>query len=332
MERPLSDPTPDEAAALLQAMAEHGIRVSDHRFEQAVGALLAERDALRAELAQARTREQAVRPVIDAAQAYCSLPPGSPRMDAFTALDKALAAYRAALGGSAEADEPASPVLLVPDADLPEPRRGAGPVECCGYHRKRCLIGHAHAWARPWYRDGKLQRTNDTWHCHHCGGVCIAEEDGYDEAAAAPVSVAGDDTQPDGPHLVDAAAPAMREVLRRVELGQLSSASAVDILLDWPSRALAEAGAPAQPDATDETRIEWGVEYSDEGDVDEPISTEEAARSEAVAVLRRFPDQVTSAVVVTRTVRTITTPWQPVDNPVGAALAGAADTEEPTDA
>lgn len=82
----------------------------------------------------------------------------------------------------------------------------------------------------------------------HDSGCCPACFNGepshvepYENCACAAVpTVAPGDTQPDRPHLVDAAAPAMREALRRVELGQLSSASAVDVMLDWPSRALAE--------------------------------------------------------------------------------------------
>lgn len=42
---------------------------------------------------------------------------------------------------------------------------------------------------------------------------------------------------PTPPHLVDAAAPAMREVFRRVAVGQIGADDAVDILLDWPNRA-----------------------------------------------------------------------------------------------
>jgi hypothetical protein len=37
-------------------------------------------------------------------------------------------------------------------------------------------------------------------------------------------------------HLVNAAAPAMRELLRRVSVGQLTPDEAVDVLLDWPDR------------------------------------------------------------------------------------------------
>ena len=54
--------------------------------------------------------------------------------------------------------------------------RGSGPVTCCGYHRARCLFGQPHTWT-TWYQDGQLQRTRDTYHCHACGGVCIAEEE-----------------------------------------------------------------------------------------------------------------------------------------------------------
>ena len=59
----MTAPTPDEGAALLQAMAEHGIRVSDRQFEKAVGALLAERDALRARVAELEQIEQRAKAV-----------------------------------------------------------------------------------------------------------------------------------------------------------------------------------------------------------------------------------------------------------------------------
>ncbi|AEA27892.1 hypothetical protein Psed_5765 [Pseudonocardia dioxanivorans CB1190] len=81
--------TPDEAAALLQAMAEHGIRVSDRRFEQAVTAVLAEREA--------------TRPVLDAAEEYVDIGGKWSHNELVRAVD----AYRAALG-SAEACGPAA--------------------------------------------------------------------------------------------------------------------------------------------------------------------------------------------------------------------------------
>jgi hypothetical protein len=60
--------------------------------------------------------------------------------------------------------------------EVPVPVRGAGPVECCGGHRKRCLFGRPHAW-ETWYENARLQRTSDTVHCYDCGGVCTADED-----------------------------------------------------------------------------------------------------------------------------------------------------------
>lgn len=74
---------------------------------------------------------------------------------------------------------PASPYgyhARKPDAlrDIPAPAPGAGKAVCCGNHRQRCLNGQ-HQWA-IWVKDGELQRTPDTLHCHKCGGVCTAEE------------------------------------------------------------------------------------------------------------------------------------------------------------
>jgi hypothetical protein len=62
-----------------------------------------------AALDEVRARERAVRPVLDAAEALLAALESRDRaiyVDEVTALDKALAAYRAAAGGSAEADEP----------------------------------------------------------------------------------------------------------------------------------------------------------------------------------------------------------------------------------
>lgn len=56
------------------------------------------------------------------------------------------------------------------------PLRGSGEVACCGGHRARCLFGRQHSWS-VWYREGKLVRTSDTYHCHVCDGVCTADEE-----------------------------------------------------------------------------------------------------------------------------------------------------------
>lgn len=70
------------------------------------------------------------------------------------------------------AAQPAVVELVEP----PITKRGAGPSDrCCGYHRDRCVIGHAHVW-QTWYENGQLMRTVDTYHCHQCGGTCIADE------------------------------------------------------------------------------------------------------------------------------------------------------------
>lgn len=61
---------------------------------------------------------------------------------------------------------------------VPLPRRGSGPITCCGGHRAHCLFGRRqHRWA-TWYADGQLQRTGLTYQCMDCDGVCVAEEDG----------------------------------------------------------------------------------------------------------------------------------------------------------
>jgi hypothetical protein len=60
--------------------------------------------------------------------------------------------------------------------EVPAPARGSGPVHCCGGHRERCLFGRQHAWSRPWFENGIVQRLATTYHCHVCGGVCTAEE------------------------------------------------------------------------------------------------------------------------------------------------------------
>ena len=63
---------------------------------------------------------------------------------------------------------------------VPEPRRGSGPVRCdapwCRGHRDRCLFGRQHTWVRPWYENGVMQRTPETYHCWTCSGICTAEE------------------------------------------------------------------------------------------------------------------------------------------------------------
>jgi hypothetical protein len=62
-----------------------------------------------------------------------------------------------------------------PMAEVPARPRGSGQVHCCGGHRERCLFGQQHRWS-TWFRDGRLQRTTQTYHCDMCGGVCTAEE------------------------------------------------------------------------------------------------------------------------------------------------------------
>jgi hypothetical protein len=60
-------------------------------------------------------------------------------------------------------------------SEVPAPARGSGPVHRCGGHRERCIFGRPHAWT-TWYENAQLQRTPDTCHCYHCGGVCTAGE------------------------------------------------------------------------------------------------------------------------------------------------------------
>lgn len=71
-------------------------------------------------------------------------------------------------------------LIEIPLREVPVPRRGSGPVRCdvpaCRGHRERCLFGEMHSWS-TWFENGRLQRTRDTYHCHRCGGVCIAEEE-----------------------------------------------------------------------------------------------------------------------------------------------------------
>lgn len=62
-----------------------------------------------------------------------------------------------------------------PMAEVPVPARGSGKVHCCGGHRERCLFGQQHRWS-TWFRDGRLQRTTNTFYCDKCRGVCTAEE------------------------------------------------------------------------------------------------------------------------------------------------------------
>ncbi len=65
-------------------------------------------------------------------------------------------------------------------APQPTPTRGSGPVECseagCHGHRARCLFGRPHLWS-TWYENGRLMRTDDTYHCFDCGGVCVGDEE-----------------------------------------------------------------------------------------------------------------------------------------------------------
>jgi hypothetical protein len=58
-------------------------------------------------------------------------------------------------------------------------------------------------------------------------------------------------------HLVNAAAPAMRKLLRRVAAGQFSPDDAVDVLLDWPNLA---AAVPDTGQADDPLRLRWEVQ------------------------------------------------------------------------
>jgi hypothetical protein len=67
--------------------------------------------------------------------------------------------------------------MTSPVREVPAPTKGSGPVECCGGHRRRCLFGRPHIWT-TWYENAKLQRTPETVHCHDCGGICTADEEG----------------------------------------------------------------------------------------------------------------------------------------------------------
>lgn len=64
-------------------------------------------------------------------------------------------------------------------AKQPIPVRGSGQVQCsderCHGHRARCLFGHPHQWS-TWFENGRLMRTEDTYHCQTCGGVCVGDE------------------------------------------------------------------------------------------------------------------------------------------------------------
>jgi hypothetical protein len=64
-------------------------------------------------------------------------------------------------------------------AEQPTPTRGSGPVDCtderCHGHRDRCTFGRPHQWS-TWFENGQLMRTEDTYHCHACGGVCVGDE------------------------------------------------------------------------------------------------------------------------------------------------------------
>lgn len=100
--------------------------------------------------------------------------------------------------------DPSGAIELAP---VPVPRRGSGPVVCCGGHRDRCLFGDEHVFS-TWFDAGHLMRTVDTYHCHRCGGVCTGDEDERsagktaawlagqlaDERPADPAAVQADDT------------------------------------------------------------------------------------------------------------------------------------------
>lgn len=64
-------------------------------------------------------------------------------------------------------------------AEQPTPTRGSGPVECddprCHGHRAQCIFGRDHRWY-TWFQDGQLMRTEDTFYCVNCGGVCVGDE------------------------------------------------------------------------------------------------------------------------------------------------------------
>lgn len=65
-------------------------------------------------------------------------------------------------------------------APVPVPTKGSGPIQCsepqCTGHREKCLFGREHwSWA-TWYDNGKLMRTENTYQCWDCKGVCTGDE------------------------------------------------------------------------------------------------------------------------------------------------------------
>jgi hypothetical protein len=77
----------------------------------------------------------------------------------------------------------------IPLRNVEKPTRGSGTVTCCGGHRERCLFGRPHAWERPWFENGRVQRLATTYHCHDCRGTCTGEEGDCDRCGAS-ISVA----------------------------------------------------------------------------------------------------------------------------------------------
>jgi hypothetical protein len=300
-----TSPTPDEAAARLRTLADTTLRGAlwqDSTTREDVLAVLTERAALRAELAQARdelSRSRAklgktfaelaaVRPVLDAAEEYVEIGGRWSHNE----LVRAVTAYRAAVGGSAEADEP---------EQKQPPRYLASVCDTCGH-----TYNH-HA---------------STGVCEHVGrdgdgrGVLCPCARFVDLVAAVPASVASGDTEPHEPvtnrfgHPVyvgdDWAVEQWSDGEIKVPVsdhrdppgGQTYYFESDLAQAIGAAAALAEAGAPAQPDLGPLLRAAEYLAGTSNGSWDEGNGA------------RMVRDAY-------RTYR--------------AALAGAADTEEPTD-
>ncbi|GAY12051.1 hypothetical protein TOK_0441 [Pseudonocardia sp. N23] len=321
--------------------------------------LVAERADALADLAQARARVQAVRPVLDAAEAWVDWRERTGQPEGLEhylwAIRDAVAAYRAAASGSAEApmsvnehgagehvndhadhgnahgsaeaDEPAP--AWVRDETRTEwavRTTGTGGVEMIGGVTTEL---HARAWAQQAVGDHPGEIAAAVPVSRTIVHRVSAWTSDAERAAAVPAVASGDDTQPDGRGVAAQAVLSRWAVLSDDDAHSTMSLADAYKIVDVVSRALAEAGAPAQPDErpamkpANYWRATFGPHACDPTNRS-AVWCESSDEAEVRASLRNAPG---GGLVFRLFERPRETDWRP------APLAGAADTaREPTDA
>lgn len=312
-----------------------------------------------AQLDAFRAREQAVRPVLDAAEAWVDWRERTGQPEGLEhylwAIRDAVAAYRAAASGSAEApmsvnehgagehvndhadhgnahgsaeaDEPAP--AWVRDETRTEwavRTTGTGGVEMIGGVTTEL---HARAWAQQAVGDHPGEIAAAVPVSRTIVHRVSAWTSDAERAAAVPAVASGDDTQPDGRGVAAQAVLSRWAVLSDDDAHSTMSLADAYKIVDVVSRALAEAGAPAQPDErpamkpANYWRATFGPHACDPTNRS-AVWCESSDEAEVRASLRNAPG---GGLVFRLFERPRETDWRP------APLAGAADTaREPTDA